>query len=142
MRNIANHVADDDIMIDLLVYFGGNTLKDVPSSQPDNVAKVVNILASGWIWHGATMQRAENIQVIDVWHFGSPTHTQSLEMLTEELTEVAAKVQFLELAPPAPEQLPVSPRPVTPPPPAPEDEWDFLKPTRHLTPLEDRDMND
>ena len=36
VRNIANAVKDDKIQIDLLVYCGGNTLKNVPADRPEN----------------------------------------------------------------------------------------------------------
>jgi hypothetical protein len=119
-RYLANVAKDDGIPIDLLVYFGGNTLKNEAYDQPDNVARVVNILASGAIWNGAWMDRAENIHEPDVYHFGTPSHPYSVELLTHELGEVASRVPVVEDGPP--------------PPPA-EGEWDFLKPVSRLKPV-------
>lgn len=138
VRNMANDLLhSDNIPIDLLVYLGGNTLEDVPESQPENVRKVYNILGVGCIWNGCWMPGAENLQIDDAMHFGTPTHNFTLTALACELTEIAAQVPFHELIVPTPsELLPVTPRPVKPPPPMPEDEWDFLKPAQHLQPIE------
>lgn len=134
-RNIAQEAKKDGILIDLLVYLGGNTLKDTPGDQPENVCRILNVLAaSGCIWNGDTMRRAENIEVPGVWHFGSPSHPCTLRALARELAEVAARVPVAAPAAPAPawpEAAP-TPRPVTSQKPAPRDEWDFLKPASHL----------
>jgi hypothetical protein len=139
VRNIANNLMhSDNIPIDLLVYLGGNTLEDVPETQPENVGKVINVLGVGWIWHGSCLPGAENLNIEDRFHFGTPTHGSTLNALACELTEIAARVPFCELiTPPPDEQLPVTPRPVKPPPAAAApDEWDFLKPAKHLQPLD------
>jgi hypothetical protein len=134
VRTLAQSVRGDGIPIDLLVYLGGNTLKNVPYDQPDNVIHLVNILASGFIWNGDNMEAAENISEPDVWHFGSPTHQGTRETLARELAEVVSHVPVEEPADvPAtsPEAAP-TPRPVTPAPAGPRDEWDFLKPVSRL----------
>ena len=120
VRYLANSAKGDGIPIDLLVYFGGNTLKNEPYDQPDNAARIVNILASGAIWNGAWMDRAENVHETDVYHFGTPSHPYSVELLTHELAEVASHVAVVEDGPP--------------PPPS-EGEWDFLKPVSRLKPV-------
>jgi hypothetical protein len=117
VRYLANSVREDGIPIDLLVYFGGNTLKNEAYDQPDNVVRVINILASGAIWNGAWMDRAVNIHEVDVYHFGSPSHPYSVELLTRELADVALRVPAVEDGPA--------------PPPA-TGEWDFLKPVSRL----------
>ena len=138
VRNIANSLCHGgNIPVDLLIYLGGNTLEDLPETRPENVGKVFNILGVGCIWNGCSMTGAENHHLGDVWHFGTPTHNVTLCALACELTEIAARVPFIEpvLVQP-PEQLPVTPRPLNPRPPGPADEWDFLKPAQHLSPLE------
>jgi hypothetical protein len=140
VRQLANAVKDEGIVIDLLVYLGGNTLENTPRDQPEHVIHIVNILATGWIWH-----------------FGSPTHPKTLNLLSRELAVVASRVpvppslQALpagdELPPPRPlspdelppprtlppEELP-RPRPALPPAENKEqakgdgDDWDFLEP--------------
>ncbi len=134
-RDLAQSAKKNGITIDLLVYLGGNTLKNVPRDRPENVGRVINILANGRIWNGDTLEQAENIQVPDVWHFGSPTHPYTLEVLARELAMVASAVPFVEpIQPPVRprEESAPTPRPVTEQKPAPRDEWDFLKPVSRL----------
>ncbi len=124
-RYLANQARAEGIAIDLLVYLGGNTLKNEPRDQPDNAAKVVNILAAGAVWNGAWMDRAENIHETDVYHFGSASHPRTLEVLARELAVVAGNgvvEETTSLAPPLPNAAPVEVSP----------EWDFLKPTARL----------
>jgi pimeloyl-ACP methyl ester carboxylesterase len=120
VRNLALAAKEADIPIDLLVYLGGNTLKNGPEDHPDNVLKLVNILATGWIWNGDTFDNAENVNYSDRWHFGSPSHPYTLEMLGRELAVVAARVPFVDPGLPKPEEG----RPAVQLP----DGWDFLEP--------------
>jgi hypothetical protein len=133
VRDLAISAKKDDIPIDLLIYLGGNTLENKPKDQPENVGRIVNILAGGLIWNGDTLDRAENIQVPDVWHFGSPTHAHTLNTLARELAVVASRVPFVEQSfPPSQEEPAPTPRPVPTTKTGPLDEWDFLKPSSHL----------
>jgi hypothetical protein len=130
VRNIANSVRDEGITIDLIVYCGGNTLENNEHDRPPNVLRVENILATGWVWNGATMDDAENINYDNVWHFGSPTHPHTLEVLGRELTDVAARVPYVERVPASVAAGRTS-RPAVPQTSAkggPRDEWDFLLP--------------
>lgn len=131
VRQLANAVKDEGVIIDLLVYLGGNTLENTPPNRPDHVLHIANILASGCIWNGTTLDGADNLHYDNVWHFGSPTHPQTRELLARELAVVAARVPYVErVPPPLPEEAP-RPRPVRPDQarkvaPLPSD-WDFLK---------------
>jgi hypothetical protein len=135
VRNIAQNVKAEGIPIDLLVYLGGNTLENIPHDRPENAARIVNILASGCIWNGAWFDDAQNLHETDVWHFGSPSHPQTLEILARELGRIAASVSFVvPVEPPVPavyndEQ---TPRKVTVTSTGRPDEWDFLKPVSRL----------
>ena len=136
VRSLAEWVKDEGIKIDLLVYLGGNTLDNVPYDHPDNVAVLVNILATGCVWNGTTFDNAENIHLPDVWHFGTPTHKRTLEVLARGLAVVASHVPVPPPAeepslPPAEDNGP-TPRPVMPRSSAKHDEWDFLKPVSKL----------
>lgn len=104
-RDLVNAVKEDGILIDLLIYLGGNTLENTPQTQPEHVIHVVNILAAGCIWNGTTMDRADNIHYTNVWHFGSPTHPRTRELLVRELAVVAARVPYVEKVPPLPREL-------------------------------------
>jgi hypothetical protein len=140
VRSVANEMASEGTFIDLLVYLGGNTLHDMPENRPENVGKVVHILAMGYIWKGYPLTGAENIKYPGKWHFDSPTHPETLRRLAEELAHVSCKVPvYLPVEPDQPEQLPL-PRPVTPSrtASATPEEWDFLKPRTALAPLESR----
>lgn len=129
---LANEAKERGISIDLLVYLGGNTLKNTDYYRPENVRDVLNILATGCIWNGVEMDGATTIHLDDVWHFGSPTHKATVKRLVSALTEVAARVPVMVKPdePPAPEQAP-TPRPLPPESHVRKDVWDFLKPVVH-----------
>jgi hypothetical protein len=134
VRDLAHAVRPDGVTIDLLVYLGGNTLENTPEDRPENALRTLNVLASGCVWNGDTLDGAENVHYADVWHFGSPTHPHTLDLLAEELAVVAGRVPVVlpaELPPLEGEQAP-TPRPVTVRPEGPPDEWDFLK-TKQFT---------
>jgi hypothetical protein len=131
VRDLANAVKDDGVTIDLMVFLGGNTIYNTPDNQPEHVGHIVNILATGCIWNGDTLDRAENYHYSNVWHFGSPTHPHTLEVLARELAVVASRVPVVVRVPPPPPPLVEGaplPRPVMPRADQPRDEWDFLKP--------------
>jgi hypothetical protein len=136
VRNIAQDAKADGIHIDLLVYLGGNTLDNIPHDRPENAGHIVNILAKGCIWNGAQLDGAENINVPDVYHFGSPTHPATLQMLNRELARIAVAVPIVEIQPPPqiPEDAEPTPRPIQLPAASASasGEWDFLKPVARL----------
>jgi hypothetical protein len=131
VSTITRCVKDDGIPIELLVYCGGNSLCNKPRDQPDNARHIANILATGWVFNGAQLDRAENISEPDVFHFGTPAHPRTVALLVHHLAAIAADcphdvVISLELPP---LETAPTPRPVEPPPAdQPRDEWDFLKP--------------
>ena len=130
VRNVGQVANAEHIPIDLLVYLGGNTLENCPQDKPENAVHIVNILATGCIWNGDYLDGADNLNYGDVWHFGSPSHPKTLDVLVEELAKVAARVPVVIREAPAwhwGEDAP-TPRPITPSTAGPRDEWDFLKP--------------
>lgn len=135
VRNIAQAAKEEGIKIDLLVYLGGNTLKNGPKDQPENVCRIVNILAQGCIWNGDTLDRAENVQVRGRWHFGSPSHPFTVQVLAQDLAEIASSVpipiEHQQQRPPWDETVP-KPRKLESRKPEKRDEWDFLKPVSRL----------
>jgi hypothetical protein len=120
VRDVAQAVKPDGVFIDLLVYLGGNTLENRPQDRPENAGHIVNILATGYIWNGDHLDGATNLNYDDVWHFGSPSHLQTLHLLAEELAVVAGRVPVVEPVESAPEE--------------PSGEWDFLKVRSALAP--------
>jgi hypothetical protein len=151
VRDLVYSAATSNIPIDLLVYLDGVPLGQRALDRPANALRVLNILTT---FRSPTLKLPEavNADVEGVWHFGAPTHPQTLKMLAEELVPVALRVPIIEtplpplpggprphvvpdnrqrLPPPlanprSPEKLP-APREV-PPGQARRDAWDFLRP--------------
>jgi hypothetical protein len=132
VRDLALAAQDAGVPIDLLIYLGGNTLDNTPHDRPANCLMVVNILASGCIWNGTWFDNAENFHLPDVWHFGSPTHKVTLEVLTRDLATVVRNTcaAAKPLPQPGEPELPM-PRPAASVPGA-ADEWSFIKPNDRL----------
>jgi hypothetical protein len=102
---LANAVKEEKLPIDLLIYLGGFILDNTPRTQPENAARIANIMTAGYLIKGPQMDRAENIRCSDVWHFGLPTHPRTRELLARELAVVAARVPYTEKVPPLPPEL-------------------------------------
>jgi hypothetical protein len=96
VRDLAKSAQKDGIDIDLLFYIGGNTLRNTPEDQPDNAVRIVHILSSGWDWMGEPIDRAENINIPEVYHFGTPTNPKTLRALARRLAEVASAMPMVE----------------------------------------------
>jgi hypothetical protein len=123
VRYVANKMNEENIPVDLLVYLGGNTLDNEPGDRPENVRRIVNILSLGAIWNGTTIDGAENMQLRDVYHFGSPSHPYTVDLLTRELAVVASNVAIIETV----EKVEMEPAGAKLPA-----EWNFLKPAAQL----------
>lgn len=143
VRGMANTLGQEDgIPIDLMVYMGGNTLKDVPENRPATVTKVVHILATGYVWKGYQIEGAENHKLAGTWHFGSPTHPETLEMFAREMTAIAARLPYQEEAAPKSAYSPPTPRNTARHTSFKRDgEWDFLKPVTQLRSVGDASSN-
>jgi hypothetical protein len=128
VRNICQAVKEDGVTVDLLVYLGGNTLSDCPRDKPENVTHIVNILATGCIWNGDHLDGADNMHYTDVWHFGSPSHLHTLDVLAQELPVVAAHVPYVVRHYTPPHEMGPMPRVAPATPPGERGEWDFLTP--------------
>jgi len=90
-RDAVHVLKEEGIGIDLLVYLGGNTLNNDPRDRPTNVGRIVNILALGMFWNGARLDGADNIQLVDTFHFGLPMHPYTLQVLERELHALATR---------------------------------------------------
>lgn len=88
-RNLAHSLAEEGITVDLLVYLNGNTLRNTTWDRPANARRVINILAWGVLLDGAQLDNAENIEIPDAWHFNTPTHPLTLNLLQHELAALA-----------------------------------------------------
>lgn len=141
VRNLAQSAARQGIAIDLLFYVGGNTLRNTPEDQPDNAIEIVHVLSSGWDWMGEPIDRAENINIPEVYHFGTVTHPETCRALARHLAELAANIP-IEDKPEAP-IAPLDDAPMPPPimthtaqkpseTPASSGDWGFLEPSSRL----------
>jgi hypothetical protein len=142
VRELAHSAGDAGIPIDLLVYCGGNTLKNRPEDRPANALKIVNVLvSSGFIWNGDTLEGADNAEVSGGWHFSSPTNPYTVNALLRELAVIASRVEVVTPSDPTPPQEDAPrPRPLSQAEPTTKrDEWDFLKPVQQLQHLEPED---
>lgn len=84
-RNLTHNLGEQGIPVDLLVYLNGNTLRNTPYDRPANAKRVVNVLAWGVLLDGAQLDNAENIEIPDAWHFNTPKHPVTLDLIQREL---------------------------------------------------------
>jgi hypothetical protein len=138
--NVAHSMAAaanrDGIPVDALVYLSGNNpITPMPNDRPQNVRHVLNILASGLMAKTGERDYAENIRLPDAWHFDSPAHPRTKELLAKELMEIGAAIP---LPKPEEESMPraafdePTPRPINQAKSQKYDGWDFLKPVSRL----------
>jgi hypothetical protein len=129
-------VQADGATIDMLAYCGGITISNDPKYRPSNALRVVHLLGGGMDSLGGPLDGADNAQLPDVTHLGSPTHPFTIELLVRELTAAASRVPVIELRPPAESTAELGPAPHTASEreTLPRDEWDFLKPSRPYSP--------
>ena len=136
---MAKSVAKEGIRVDLLLFLSGNNpVSPLPREKPENVDHVVNVLASGMMKGFGERDYAENVRLTDSWHFDSPMHPTTIEILDNELLRIASAVPVV--TPVAPEKsMPLAfepeptPRPVRQSTASSRDSWDFLKPAQTLT---------
>lgn len=77
------------IDVDAVIYTSGILLQDSEYCRPDYVGRIIHILDNDWLIPGTTLTGAENYRLDDVWHFGSPTHPQTKQLLKRELDRLA-----------------------------------------------------
>jgi hypothetical protein len=94
-RGVANSLARDNITIDCLVYVGGDTIFNTPSSRPTNVAKVVNITGHGLIFLGRDIYfKGEDIDGavnhrVDARHITVPNQAETISLIGNQLITLA-----------------------------------------------------
>ncbi len=90
VKGIANTLAQDGTRVDLLVNIAGVFITNTPASFPENVGRVLNIRAKGFIdmcgdlFCTGEIDGAWNCQV-DCGHFVSPSRRETLELVMAEL---------------------------------------------------------
>lgn len=90
-RTLANQLKDDGLRIDLLVYLGGDSVKNADASRPANVGRIVNITGHGSMLlgydlfiNGDNIQGASNHR-LDARHFLLPTRAETAELLVRNI---------------------------------------------------------
>jgi hypothetical protein len=88
-RTLANQLNDDGVTIDLLMYIGGDTIKNSPAGRPVNAGRVVNIkghpsilLGYDLFLYGIEIDGAINHR-INARHFQLPMHPEATELLMQ-----------------------------------------------------------
>jgi hypothetical protein len=94
VRTLANELKDDGVRIDLLVYLGGDTIKDADRSRPENVGRILNICGHGMILLGYDLfvcgdeiKGASNHR-LDARHFLLPTRPEAAELLVRYVVDL------------------------------------------------------
>jgi hypothetical protein len=97
VRDLAHDLKSDGISVDLLVYIGGDTIRNVPASKPDNVRTLLNINGHGLVllgydvcFKGSDIDGAVNHR-LDARHMLLPSRPQTAELLAQHLAEVTAR---------------------------------------------------
>ena len=132
IRSLAERANREGATIDLLVYLDGK----LPSGIGLESGPVVGHFRDGNLT-GASRSEA------DLWLFGIPTNPKTIELLGQQLVQIASSIPAIE--PSQPEQLPPpmdepTPKPVKRQVPSPNAEWDFLKPERNRVHLQHEDQ--
>src|SRR5262249_35646320 len=124
--SLANSMNKDGIPLDLLVYLGGNTLHNNEHDQPPNTKRILNILATGAIWHGDTRERRDIAEGPARGGGSGPATGGRVAARPHDRAVGAAAV-------PGGSPNPAAPEPAPPPRPARRGEWDFLKPVSRIS---------
>ncbi len=97
-RSIANGMQADGTFLDCLIYVGGDTILNTPSSRPQNVGLVINITGHGAIFIGQDLfLSGEDIdgavnRRLDVHHFGIVGRRDTINLIGRELITQANSV--------------------------------------------------
>jgi hypothetical protein len=97
VRSLANNVQRDGIQIDCLIYLGGDTVFNSPSSRPPNVGQIVNITGHGMIFLGRDIYfKGDNIDGavnhrVDARHILLPGQSDTIKLVGEHLIALANK---------------------------------------------------
>ncbi len=94
-RRICNRLKQQSIRVELLAYIGGDTIRDVPDSRPENARRILNITGHGFVpsggdlfFNGEEISGATNAR-LDERHILLPSRSTALDMFLTQLVEVA-----------------------------------------------------
>jgi hypothetical protein len=97
VRSLANNVQRDGIHIDCLIYVGGDTIFNSPSSRPQNVGQIVNITGHGMIFLGRDLYfKGDNIDGavnhrVDARHILLPGQRDTINLIGQAVIGAANK---------------------------------------------------
>jgi hypothetical protein len=95
VRELAQRLKEDQVPVDLLVYLGGDTIRNVPRSRPENVGRILNITGHGYVFYGYDLlfrgdqiDGARNLR-LDARHICLPSQREAIDALVRELLALA-----------------------------------------------------
>jgi hypothetical protein len=95
-RHICNRLRRQNTSVDLLVYLGGDMVRDRPESRPQNAARVLNITGHGFaitggdlLFKGEDVSGATNVR-LDERHILLPSRAAALDMFLNAVVDVSA----------------------------------------------------
>jgi hypothetical protein len=91
VRSLANAVKEDGVLIDLMVYLSSNTVLPFTLDRPENVTRLINIRTGSAPLDETPPAGIQDVNLPDVWHFGSPAHPQTLQLLAVELARLTSR---------------------------------------------------
>ena len=93
-RRICNGLKRQSLSIDLLVYLGGDTVRDVPESRPENAGRILNITGHGFVvsggdllFRGEDISGATNVR-LDERHILLPSRSAALDIFLTHVVEI------------------------------------------------------
>lgn len=139
-RRVVIDAAAAGVEIDMLALLEPKaTVADLPPL--DGVRRVVVVRSSKWSNKEVADDVVEVVTLPCHWRFGVPTHPVTLDLLAEEVSNIAQLVPYtpadVEAFPPILDDPAPTPRPVVAKRPKSFDEWDFLKPVSRPKPTAD-----
>jgi hypothetical protein len=98
VRKLAHELKEDGVRLDLLVYLGGDTIRNAPQSRPENAANILNINGHGMVFHGRDLffcgedlDGAWNHR-LDARHMTLPSRAETAELLVQYLAAIAQQL--------------------------------------------------
>ena len=131
-RRIVQSAAEEGAPIDLLLYLEPKGLLNYLPNCDEGVRRVISVEQHSWF--SKSDIEVDDVEIVHVscrTRYGVPTHPVVLDLLAEELAEIAQTVPVYEWRhgnpPSLLDETAPPPRPMPERKPDPEDEWDFLK---------------
>jgi hypothetical protein len=94
VRDLSHDLKQDGLRVDLLVYIGADTIRNVAHSRPDNAGRLLNVTGHGLaflgydlIFNGADIDGAVNHR-LKSRHMLLPSRKQTAELLVSNLIDV------------------------------------------------------